>query len=630
MSDNSSRWEPGRDAVHRLIQFLDAMAIAFNRFRQRSFYLPIHRPPQPFDTAGWQAGVAQLRAEFDAIRYAIFPVREFAPAYRAARLADQAVAEFARAGARDDEAAQVVKDAAFWLGVVGTPWDVGTPRPWDYGTHDPDNPDGRRATKGREELFDREAALLGRYTAVRRGLLAALARTGRTAPDAIDRRAALAFHTWPREGSDPVPQASLLAMVRATERSSDDTEPPTRLPQPARGAGPSPAAAVPAGTEDSINGLRLQCYPPVGLGELRPKRPEPLAHLVAAAMRDLPVALQESRFGGPVAHLPENPSDCHIEYPAWLAYAQELGHRQAAAEWAVYRHAEAGRLGVVRPTIYEHMTSEAFAGRLEEVAKRYRGGREATVTDWDLCEGGKIYDLRSTPGLWTWSDSQQRGAVTNSRGGAKPDTDGCVSPDGCGTATDPDLAAENGTPGMDQPTDGRLEQASPGNVQQRDPASPTAPAGGSHEAARHARYLELHALATAPQLNRVPLATLDEYQRLQAHFGVFTVDTVRVGPPSPTRVSNSDPFEIPIAFRFPVQDHWRVPARPRNCRPNSSRTSRRGSAVCTSSVTPKRSCGSAGKPAWKPSACTARDATASPGPLCHPSRRHPTNEGTNL
>lgn len=239
MSNNSPRWEPGGNAVHRLIQLLDVLAIAFNRFRQCSFPLPTYNPPQPFDTEGWQAGVSRLRAEFDAVRTAIC-AGYVSPARRAERIADEAIAEFACVGGRDDGTVAVVADAARWLGYVGTPWEVGTPRPWDYGTCDPHNLEGYEARRRGEERFDRECELLFQYSSLRRALLSALARTGKIVPPEIDRRTLLAHHTWPEGGSAPITQEELLALVREAEPTANDTPPLPTDPYPATPAMTTP------------------------------------------------------------------------------------------------------------------------------------------------------------------------------------------------------------------------------------------------------------------------------------------------------------------------------------------------------------------------------------------------------
>jgi hypothetical protein len=224
MSNNSPRWEPGSNAVHRLIQLLDVLAISFNRFRQKSFHLPTHNPPQPFDTASWQEGRSRLLGEFNAVRDAFY-IPYTSPFHRAARLADEAIAEFARSGALHDSTTNAVKEVAQWLGLVGTSWQVGKARPWDYGSWTPRyyTPEAIEDAKQREDKFDEEGRLLAQYTFLRRGLLSALAGIGRTVPPEIDRRAALAHHPWPEGGTDPITQERLLAMVQETEPCSETT-----------------------------------------------------------------------------------------------------------------------------------------------------------------------------------------------------------------------------------------------------------------------------------------------------------------------------------------------------------------------------------------------------------------------
>jgi len=68
------------------------------------------------------------------------------------------------------------------------------------------------------------------------------------------------------------------------------------------------------------------------------------------------------------------------------------------------------------------------------------------------------------------------------------------------------------------------------------------PAEPSSDSAQYARFLELHALATAQERHQVPLATHEGYLRLLTRFGVYRIDSVLVGPPDPTRVPNCDPI----------------------------------------------------------------------------------------
>jgi hypothetical protein len=170
-------------------------------------------------------------------------------------------------------------------------------------------------------------------------------------------------------------------------------------------ATPGPPAEPPSSPPDQPPDLetalalwRAQCYPPVHLDELRPLRPEPVEDDLVAAVREVPIALSESRFGSPRAHLAVTPCEHCLAYPAWLAYAEERGLRRPAAEWAIFRLAEAGRLCVVSDPTRRALSWESNQAQ----AERYRGGRAATVSDWDFFEFGATWQIRSTPALWEW------------------------------------------------------------------------------------------------------------------------------------------------------------------------------------------------------------------------------------
>src|SRR4051794_15825320 len=80
-------WEPDRNAVHRLVQIIDVLAIAFNRFRQLSFKLP-----QPgsadYTPHRFTAEQERLWDAFSEVKRAVFPVADVAPQYTAASLSD--------------------------------------------------------------------------------------------------------------------------------------------------------------------------------------------------------------------------------------------------------------------------------------------------------------------------------------------------------------------------------------------------------------------------------------------------------------------------------------------------------------------------------------------------------------
>jgi hypothetical protein len=199
MSDPFARWEPDRNAVHRLIQLLDVLAIAFNRFRQLSFQLP-----EPDTSADWQVALDRLRHDYSEIVRAVCPREDTAPQYTALTLADEAVAELVRAGVRDQEA--VVRRAQQLFTALG--WC--SPRPAPHSPH-----------CETWKAFNGEGELLTDYLAVRPALLAALARTGQTVPRSIRRRDAEAFKPLVYDGEQPIPNSVLLGWVAETEPASN-------------------------------------------------------------------------------------------------------------------------------------------------------------------------------------------------------------------------------------------------------------------------------------------------------------------------------------------------------------------------------------------------------------------------
>lgn len=202
--------------------------------------------------------------------------------------------------------------------------------------------------------------------------------------------------------SEPIALGELAPRLEQLERGENQQGPAREPDGSTRPVGTGDTLIVPpvsAGkSPENLDEMRLRCYPPVPLGELRPTRPEPPVSEVAAAMRELPKALSESRFAYLGAHLAAHPSDHSITKPAFLAFAQEAGHGRAAAEWAIYRHAESKRIIVVWPELEQRCPSTDY----EERATRFRGGRPATVRDWDYFEDRRILSLRSTPSLWEW------------------------------------------------------------------------------------------------------------------------------------------------------------------------------------------------------------------------------------
>jgi len=180
---------------------------------------------------------------------------------------------------------------------------------------------------------------------------------------------------------------------------------------------PSPTPTSP-GNPNTWDDLNDRSVPP---GDIKPPSPEPGETEVRSAMCDLARALLESRFATrPATHSGDSPH--RIMVPAWLAYAQDRGHSRPAAEWAIYRLAETGRITLDEPglyRIYRVRPLPEYASRaLEDWASRLRGGRPARVTDWDLFDRPAILRITSEPTLWTWY-----AAETQQSAGGKPPAD---------------------------------------------------------------------------------------------------------------------------------------------------------------------------------------------------------------
>jgi hypothetical protein len=183
-----------------LIQLVDVLAIALNRFRQLSFKLP-NPGAKDYSPERRRAELDRLRVGFGQIREAVFSRRHLAPQHMANALANEAIAELVRQGNSGDEA--VVRTATGWLAQMGwlnRPQDC--PRDEDSASH---------------KQFDVEGELLGQHRDIRENLLAALARVGRTVPEEIVIRDHLASISLMHAGEEPISQECLLEMVQAAQ-----------------------------------------------------------------------------------------------------------------------------------------------------------------------------------------------------------------------------------------------------------------------------------------------------------------------------------------------------------------------------------------------------------------------------
>jgi hypothetical protein len=231
------KWEPCRNPAQRLIVFLDAMAIALNRFHTLSLGLPQEEQGKPFDTVGYHQGRKRLLEQFDTVRKTILPWDKFGPRASADRLKREVITHFARPTSPTDERiAESVERATTWLDAVAD-WSVGTARPWNYFSPNAGDP--------HDSAFDRERLLLSHYRPAREKVLEILARFGQQVPQEIEDSYNLAFHVW-TEPDSPLSQDDLLDMVRDALPRGDgaaDVKPPAAT-EGSEGTPPGPLSAV--------------------------------------------------------------------------------------------------------------------------------------------------------------------------------------------------------------------------------------------------------------------------------------------------------------------------------------------------------------------------------------------------
>ncbi|MEO2090048.1 MAG: hypothetical protein ABGY75_11200, partial [Gemmataceae bacterium] len=183
------------NAVHRLIQYLDVLAIALNQFRQLSFQLPAWGSSE-YTPEKRNAAFRKLTDDYIAVKTRMFPREEVAPHHTAMRLANDAVAAFASVGREDAE--QTVRQAQQWLGGAG----FGLPATAE-------GPPG----SDWEKQFNAQGECLFAYVQIRADLLSALARTGRTVPPVIHNRVNSAFKSLCNPGEEPISVAELTRWI---------------------------------------------------------------------------------------------------------------------------------------------------------------------------------------------------------------------------------------------------------------------------------------------------------------------------------------------------------------------------------------------------------------------------------
>ena len=198
-------WEPSRNAIHRLIQMMDVMAIAFNKYRQLSFGIPRHGTPAYSPEARTEM-LNRILADYHAVSMSVFPHADYAPKQTAQRLADGATAAAVRTGIADPRGD--INSAAIWLTRIG--W-ITTPKTSEcYGD-----------LWTRE--FDEEQGRLTEYMVCRQQLLTMLSRAGHDLPTTIHQRFAVAFRTILTSDVPPLSVAELQLMVaEATREESSE------------------------------------------------------------------------------------------------------------------------------------------------------------------------------------------------------------------------------------------------------------------------------------------------------------------------------------------------------------------------------------------------------------------------
>jgi hypothetical protein len=168
--------------------------------------------------------------------------------------------------------------------------------------------------------------------------------------------------TW--AGTGPVPFECLL--VRSTPRL---WAPAARPPAP------------PPGSRLSVS--------------TRPRTVEPPGGRVEAAMRDLPGVLNNAPDAPGVT---TQPGERAVVYHMLRSGLEKNAHQRDAAEWAIHRHVEAGRL-LVEPGVVG-LPAAVTAGRV------VAGGGTGRTYDRELCL------LRSTAALWHWwHEGEERAPV---------------------------------------------------------------------------------------------------------------------------------------------------------------------------------------------------------------------------
>jgi hypothetical protein len=211
----SPRWDPAGHPVHRLIQFLDTLAVSVVRFQQTTFFAPFFRgrsDRDDYDPDRRREALMHLHAEYRVVTDRLFPRENGSPQHAAAALADAAVAYFVNRGRTDAE--RWVREAAVWIDSAGR-W---TPQTGE--------PSGGEWPKQNERFKQQQDAVLYMST-VRANLFAELSRCGEVAPAEI-------YGRVDNAPVPPLPPGKTTISVEELTRWADAARPggtsPIRLP----------------------------------------------------------------------------------------------------------------------------------------------------------------------------------------------------------------------------------------------------------------------------------------------------------------------------------------------------------------------------------------------------------------
>ena len=207
MSPAAPVWEPAGNAVHRLIQYLDVLAIALQQYWMGlTWQLPDPRSPE-YTPATVAEVHRKFLADFTAVHTRMFSndliTRDFIPQ----TLADAAVAAFVRLGRR--EAEQLVREAQKWL---------------EAASYDAPVSAGRQTGDGWQKGLEKLGEWVDTLMRLRTDLINALVLTGNEVPPFIYLR--LARMTL----QVPATVDHLIQLIDEAQLSERQLEPPAPLP----------------------------------------------------------------------------------------------------------------------------------------------------------------------------------------------------------------------------------------------------------------------------------------------------------------------------------------------------------------------------------------------------------------